>query len=207
MPAENYVQVAADGAGKKLRTRSRTIGANEVHEQGIFTAAAETWIAFANAVAFAQNKHHISILNAAGSGKVVKLRKLFAVNLQTGAVTGVAIRIDYKRATAHSAGTQITPEASDSNNAALPAGVTVRTGATVTEGNILWAQVYSSEEVAANTSQLIASTLNAFINNLPEGNEIQEITLREGQGFTVKQITASTVGSYGWILVFTIEDA
>lgn len=207
MPTESYVQVAADGAGKKLRTRERTIGANTVHEQGVFMAAPETWVALADAVTPAQNKHHIAIMNASGSGKIVKVRKLFPINVQLAAVTGVALRFDIKRATAASAGTTITPEKMDTNNAALPAGVTVRTNGTITEGNLLWPQIVSSEEIAANTSQLIASTLNAMLNNIPEGNEIQELTLRQGEGLTVKQITSSTVGSYAWLMVFTVEDA
>ena len=36
--AESYVQVPADGSGKKTRTHIFTIGANEVHQQIIETA-------------------------------------------------------------------------------------------------------------------------------------------------------------------------
>lgn len=204
--AESYTQVAPNSTGNKMRTRSRTISGHVVHEQGVFVAAPETYVALADAVTPAQNKHHITVFNAAGSGKVVKVRKLFPINVQLAAVTGVALRFDMKRVTAASAGTAITPQAMDSNNTALPAGITVRTNGTVTEGALMWPQIVSSEEIAANTSQLIASTLNAMLNNIPEGNEIQELTLREGEGFTAKQITSSTVGSYAWLMVFTVED-
>jgi hypothetical protein len=32
------------------------------------------------------------------------------------------------------------------------------------------------------------------------------LTFREGQGICIKQITSSTVGSYAWLAIFTVED-
>lgn len=201
---EAFIQLPADGTGKKTRTRSRTIGVNVVHEQGVFLAGRETWVAYADAVAFAQNKHHIALFNATGSGVILRPRKLFAVNLQTAAITGVLVRFDIKKITAASAGTTITPEAMDTTNVALPAGVTVRTNGTITEGNLLYPWIASNEEETAVVG-LSKTMFQQWANILMEGNEMQEHTLREGQGLTVKQITASTVGSYGWILVFDVE--
>lgn len=202
--AEDIVQLPADSTGKKLRTRSRSIAGNTVHEQGMFLAAAESFVAYANAVVFAANKHHIDIFNAAGSGKIVKVKKLFAVNLQTVAVTGIVNRFDVKKSTNATGGTAVTPEKLDSDNANLPAGITVGTGRTVTEGNVLFPWLASSEEETAVVA-LSKSLFQQAVNILMEGNEIQELTLREGQGMTVKQITSSAVGSFGWILVFTVE--
>lgn len=39
--AESFVQLPADSSGKKLRTRTETVGANEVHEQIIRDINAE----------------------------------------------------------------------------------------------------------------------------------------------------------------------
>lgn len=207
MAAESYIQVAADGAGKKLRSRQRTIGANDVHEQAVFNAAPETYFALADAVALAQNKHHISILNAAASGVIIKVRKIFPINLALAAVTGVALRFDFKLATAHAGGSVITPVKADSANAALPAGVTVRTGATaVTESSLLWPYTCTNDEVGA-TQAFPSAQLMQALNSIPDGNEIQELTLNQGEGMTVKQITSSTVGSFGWLMVFTRETA
>lgn len=202
--AEDIIQLPADSTGKKLRTRSRVIGANTIHEQAVFLASIDTWVAYADAVSFTANKHHITLFNASGSGKTVKVRKLFAVNLQTAAVTGVVCRFDIKRATAASAGTTITPVSFDTTNAALPSGVTVRTNGTVTEGSLLFPWLTTTDEETA-VPALSKSTFQQMTNILIEGNEIQELTLREGEGMTVKQITSTTVGSYGWILVFTVE--
>lgn len=201
---EGLVQVAPDSTGKKVRTRERVVGANTVQEQGIFQVSNDTWVAYANAIAFAANKHHISLFNAAGSGKILKARKLFAINLQTGAVTGIALRFDVKRITAASAGTLITPVSMDTADAALPAGVTVRTNGTITEGAVLFPWMTSSEEETAVVA-LSKTLFQQIANILLEGPEIREYTCREGEGLTVKQITSSTVGSFGWILVFTVE--
>lgn len=204
--AESYTQVAPNSTGNKMRTRSRTISANTVHEQAIFNAAADTWYALADAIVPASAKSHIAIFNATGSGKVIKVKKVFPINVELSSVTGVALRMEFKKCTAVSSGTVITPTPADSNNAALPSQVTVRTGGTITSTTLLWPLILSSEEMAANTSQLIASVLASLMNAMVEGAEVQELTLREGEGLTVNQLTSSTVGLLAWLLVFTIED-
>jgi hypothetical protein len=202
--AESYTQVPPNSTGNKLRTRTRTIGANDVHEQAVFTAALPTYYALADTVALAANKHHISIFNASGSGVVVSVKKLFQINLSLASVTGVALRFDMKRTTAQSAGTAITPQSMDTDNPALPAQVTVNTNGTITEGALLYPYTTQNDEVsAANTA--VANYLTQYNNLALESTEMQELRLREGQGFTVKQITSSTVGSFAWLMAFTVE--
>ena len=145
-------------------------------------------------------------MNAAGSGKVVSIRKLYHINLALAAITGVAVRFDVKKATAASGGTAITPVSCDSDNPAFPGTVVVSTGTTsVTEGAILYPLTTQNDEItAANTA--VANYLMAMTNMQPEGPEIQEFRLRPGEGFTVKQITSSTVGSFAWFAVVTVDD-
>ncbi len=100
---ESYTQVPPNSTGNKMRTRLRTIGANDVHEQAVFAAAAPTFYATADAVALSANKHHLSLFNGAGSGVLIAVKKLFQINLSLTAVTGVALRFDIKRTTAQSA--------------------------------------------------------------------------------------------------------
>ena len=201
--AEGYTQVPPNSTGNKMRTRSRVIGADTVHEQGVFTAAMPTYYALADAVAFAGNKQHISIFNNAGSNQLISIKKLFHINLSLSAVTGVALRFDVKKTTAQSVGTAITAQPADSTNPAL-SGVLLATGATVTEGAILYPVTTQNDELtAANTA--IANYLMQFGNLAIEGMETQEYRLRPGEGMTVKQITTSTVGSFAWLLVFTVE--
>jgi len=201
---DTFIQLPTDGTGKMVRARSRTVGANTVYEQAAWLPPNQTWVAYADAVAFAANKHHLTLFNGAGSGVVVKAMKLFAVNLQSAAVTGVFVRFDIMRASASSAGTALTPVALNTANASLPAQVTVRTGATVTEGALLFPYISLNEEETA-TQALTKAFLGQFESLLFEGIDVQPLTLREGEGVTVKQITSSTVGSFGWIVVFTVE--
>lgn len=203
---ESYTQVPPNSTGNKLRTRSRVIGADTVHEQGIFTTALPSYYALADAVAFAANKHHLSILNGAGSGKVVAIKKLFHINLSLAAITGVAVRFDVKRTTAQSGGTAITPVSMDSANPAL-SGISVSTGAaSVTESSLLFPVATQNDELtAANTA--VANYLMQGLNLVLESTEMQEIRLRAGEGLTVKQITSTTVGSFAWLAAFTVDDA
>lgn len=204
---ESYIQVPPNSTGSKVRTRSRVIGANTVHEQAVYQAALPTYYALADAVTCALNKHVISILNDTGSGKVVALKKLFIINTQLSTVTGVAIRSDVKRATAHSGGSTITPVAADSTNPAIPAQITVRSAATsVTESTLLFPLTYTNDELGA-TQAFPTAQLMAGLNWFPEGAEVQEVRLREGEGLTIKQITNSSVGQFAWLIVFTIDDA
>ena len=201
--AESYTQVPPNSTGNKMRTRSRVIGADTVHEQGVFTAALPTYYAMADAVAFAANKQHISIFNNAGSNQVIAIRKMFHINLSLAAVTGVAVRFDVKKTTAQSVGTAITANSADSANPAL-SGLQIATGATVTEGAILYPITTQNDELtAANTA--IANYLMQFGNLALEGIEQQEYRLRPGEGMTAKQITSTTVGSFAWLIAFTVE--
>jgi hypothetical protein len=173
---------------------------------GYLNNAKETYMAWANNSAFAANKYHISILNASGSGRVIKCHKLFAVNLQVSGVTGVGVRFDAFKITAHSGGTLITPESFDTANAALPAQITVRTGPTsVTLGNRLFGFTTTNEEVGATVQLNLGFSILQGLNLLYESDRTQELTLRPGEGFAMRQITSSTAGSFGWLLVFSEE--
>lgn len=203
---DSFTQVPPDSTGNKMRSRSRIIGANTVHEQAVFVGANPTHYAIADAVAFAANKHMISLYNAAGSGVLVVVKKLYLINLQLSSVTGVAVRQDVKRFTSvHTGGTVITPVPCDSANPAVPGEVTVRTGGTVTDLTLLFPLTFANDEVGT-TQAFPNSQLLAGISWMPEGAEIQETRLREGEGITVKNITSTVVGSFAYMLVFTIED-
>jgi len=205
MAQDSYIQLPADGTGKKLRTRQEVVGANTVETQLVSSSALPTYYAWSGAQAFAANKHFLSIFNVAGSGKVVRLKKIFVVNLQIGAVTGVLFQFDFRRTTAQSAGSAITAISMDTQDA-VPAQsvVAIAAGATITNSSLLFSQIFSNEEnVAAQTNN--APMTQAGISWLPEGTEIKELVLRPGEGLTVQNITATTVGSYGVLFVFTVE--
>lgn len=203
--AESFTQVPPNSTGNKMRTRDRLIGANTVHEQGVFQAALPTYYATADATAFANGKTHISLMNAAGSGKVVAIRKMFAISNQLIAVTGVAIRLDARRIASHSGGTAVNTVKADTDNDNLPAQINVLTGSTVTTPVLLYPFVVTTEEEPA-AAALTKNMFQAMTNLQPEGMEIQELRLRPGEGFAITQITNTIVGSYTWFCIFTVDD-
>lgn len=195
-----------------IRTRTRTVGGTIVHEQVVSLRDVDTWFAYADAVAFAQNRHHLTVLNNTSAPEaLLKLRKLFALNLSTGAIAGAVVRFDVKRARptvvdlATVGGTRLTPVPADTTNRALDAGIYVGTGNTgLTEGPVLFPFLTVTEEVPA-TQGLTVASFQQQESLLFEGPEIQEIAVRGGEGVTVKQITNTAVGSFGWLLLFTLE--
>lgn len=202
--AESFTQVPPNSTGNKMRTRSRVIGADTVHEQGVFTAALPTYYAVADAVAFANTKTHFSIVNESGSGVLISIRKLFPINVSIGALTGAALRMEARKLTAHSGGTAITAQSCDSTNPALPAQVTIKTNGTPTGTTLLYPFIITTEEETA-TAALTKNVFQAMTNIQPDGPELQEYRLREGEGFSIFQSTNATVGSFAWFMVFTVE--
>ena len=176
---------------------------------GHLSDSAETWVAWANNVSFdnAANVSHFSILNGNTDGKIVQIHKLFVVPLNLTAITGIMIRFDVMRITAHSGGTGITPEKLDSANGSLATGIDLQTKATsVTEGNRLFGFAMTNDEVGATGAVIAGSVAFQALNLFFESPRIQEFTLRQGEGIHVKQVTATSVGGMnGYICVFTVK--
>jgi len=202
--AETSFQVAPNSTGNKVRENVRTIGSNDVREQAVFQTARQSYVALVENSQFANSKQHFSLFNGSGSGVVIRVQKLYITNMVETAVSGGARRLDVKKITACSAGTDITPIKQDSLNADIPAQVLIKTTATVTEGAILFPLVFPDDEMLL-TQNSMAQQVYSGVNWIPEGYELQEYTLREGEGLTIKQITASTAGNVSWIVVFSVE--
>ena len=203
--AETFTQITKESTGNKIRENSRVIGTNTVKEQFSYQTARQTYLVIAEDCAFANSKQHISIFNGVGSGKVLRVSKLFMTNMLADVVvSGGARRLDVKRATNLSGGVDLTPLKHDSTNDAVPMQVLIKTGASLTEGVLLFPLVFPDDEMLL-TQNSAAQQIFSGINWIPEGIEIQELTLNEGEGMTIKQITSSTAGITTWIIVFTLE--
>jgi hypothetical protein len=156
------------------------------------------WKTFA---AGAANQRTIDIFNASGSGKVLRVKKLF-IQCSMAAITGVGHQFDLIRTTAvGTGGTGLTAGKADTGNANLPAQVTARALATggATEASVLFSISVDPEETRPGAA------IMGMINWIPEGPNIQEVVLREGEGLLVKQITNNTAASWGCLLAFTVE--
>lgn len=160
------------------------------------------------------NKLFADIFNAAGSGKVLELRGVWAITDTDTAVTG-ALGIEimllrtsavgtggtaptYNGGSASSTGT-IVPF--DTANAALPAQITARAlptgGATVSA--MWWSQWLAGEEAATSMAYM-----TSFQNLLPSTIMGQRLTLREGEGLLLKQGTVAATGNLAFLTIFTL---
>jgi hypothetical protein len=200
--AKAFTQVPPDSTGDKLRMRSMVDGADTVNDQGVFIAALPSYLAVADAIVPAANKHFISLFNNSGTNQTVYLQSLKLVNLSIAAVTGVMLRFEVRRTTAQSAGTAVTPVLLDTRNPAL-SGILCATGATITDGALLKPVIRNSDEHTAAVGNVYP--LIEELNLLEQNDGGQSYTLRPGEGITLKQVTSSTVGSFAALLKFSVE--
>lgn len=205
--AESYIQLPADGAGKKIRTRTQTVNGQDVHEQAVYRPGIDTWSTW-NEGANAASKWHYTLVNTS-STTVVKIRKVFVINVQIAAVTGVVTRFDFWRlgsAANVTTGTAVTPVSMDTANGAFPTGITVRHTATTgaTGNQLLFGYMTTSDEVGT-VQTLSNATFQQSVNAMPESDTMQDLTLRQNEGFGIQQNGGSTVGTTGFLVVFTTE--
>jgi hypothetical protein len=171
---------------------------------------AQTYTAGFLAVAFGNNKSMAAILNGSGSGRIVRIKRVWVLNNQTSAVTGVLTSWSLKRSSAQSGGTAVTPTKHDTASEALPGAVLVATGATVTQtADVSLRQwVWSNDEPAAGTGTSdefeCLVPLNCVWDSATGDADIEPIVLREGQGLDVRHLGTTTVGVADIFIEFTL---
>ena len=202
--AENFVNVT-EGSGKKLHTFNRTIGANDVHDEGVFLAEqylASYGVSQTTAISTATaNSHLLQIM--AGASLKVRVRRI-EIGLQTLATSAALADIAiYRLTTAGTGGTAWTPAPLDPSDPA--AGATAMSLPTVkgTEA----AQLYRQ---AAPFTQTITAT-PALINPFwvwEAGIRQKPIVIAAGaaNGIAVKMIPA-TAGATVWVNAWIDESS
>lgn len=159
-------------------------------------------------VTFGNVKHMLSLFNGSGSGRILRVYRVWTLNNQTVGVTGVLTTFALRRTQAQSGGTAVTPTKHDSNSSSLPAQVLCAAGATVTNTSDteLRRWMWSNDEptVSAATSDELECIvpLNCVWDSTGDSN-IEPITLREGQGLTVQHTGSSAVGLADIFIEFT----
>jgi hypothetical protein len=171
---------------------------------------AQTYTAGFLAVAFGNNKSMAAILNGSGSGRIIRIKRIWVLNNQTTGVTGVLTTWTLKRSSAQSAGTAVTPTKHDTSSENMPAQVLVATGATVTQTSDVafrtW--VWSNDEPAASTGTSdefeCLVPLNCVWDSATGDADLEPIVLREGQGIDVRHSGSSAVGVCDIFVEFTL---
>lgn len=171
---------------------------------------AQTYTAGFLAVAFGNNKSMAALFNGSGSGRIIRVKRIWILNNQTTGVTGVLTTFALKRSSAQSAGTAVTPTKHDTNSENMPAQVAIATGATVTQtSDVAYRQwVWSNDEPAASSGTSdefeCLVPLNCVFDAATGDTDIEPITLREGQGLDVRHTGSSAVGVCDIFVEFTL---
>lgn len=145
----------------------------------------------------AANSNTIEIFNATGSGKVIKVDKIEVSARPTGTITGlVACFQAFRTSAVGTGGTTITGVKNDSNDPAIPAQITCRTGSTISLPT-------SAAPICGGSLDTDESryTVKTLIYDNYGNKENKELTIRENQGLTLRQGNLLAVGS----IIVTME--
>jgi len=169
----------------------------------------KSFVVLANAVAIGNNKSMLSLLNATGSGVVVKIRSLKIINSQTSNVSGTISDFQFIRFTEHTGGTSLTPQSLDTEDS-LNVNVTARTNATISgAGATLYRWLWSSDEWSSGYSKgegfdhFSQNTIPLIKNDLQ--SSLKPVTIRPGEGVHILHAINSTNGTFDFIMEFTEE--
>jgi hypothetical protein len=171
---------------------------------------AATFTAAFLGVTFGNNKSMAGIFNGSGSGVVLRIKRIWVLNNQTSAVTGVLTTWSLRRSTAQSSGTSVTPVKHDTNSSSIPAQVLVAHGATVTSStsDTFRNWVWSNDEPAASTGTSdefeCLVPLNCLWDSATGDADIEPIVLRETFGIDVRHSGSSAVGVADIFVEFTV---
>jgi hypothetical protein len=168
-----------------------------------------TFAVTASDAVLGNNKSMISIVNGVGSTVLLRLREVYLVNTQTANVSGVIATLALRRITGHSAGTSLTPLPHDTADS-LNVNVTAITGSTVAgeAAGFLKRWAFSSDEWGSGAADVESSaqnnqTLFPILNTT--NTSIRPVTLRAGEGITIKCETNTTAGQFDVFVLFTQE--
>jgi hypothetical protein len=171
---------------------------------------AKTYTASAIGIAFGSNKSLLAIQNAHATRKV-KIYRVWMLNNQTAAVTGVLTSCSLRKLSALSGGTAVTPLAHDTGNATVDlTSVTCVQGGTATQtGDNPWrVWMWSGDEPAVSSAtsdefQCIVP-LMCIWDSTGDSN-IEPITLNTGEGIHIVQPGSNAVGVADFFIEFTVS--
>jgi hypothetical protein len=202
MAQANDSVTVTPGTGATIATHLATGKEYQVFMQanpdGHILGSLPTYSAWSTVLAASANLVYWHLFNAVGSGKVIKVRKIFIQPSQAvNALTAQTWRVAKTSAVGTTGNTAITVQRHDSADAALPAQVTVARSYTAggTESATLFELPISVEETLPSVG------LVPYQNILPtDGEAVTDIILREGEGLAVKNVTG---GAYSWSVLGT----
>lgn len=169
---------------------------------------AQTYTLSATGITLAANKAILGVFNGSGSGRVVRVYRVWVLNNQVTAVTGVVGVLELRIITTGSGGTAVSPVKHDSNNESFPAQIVAASNMSVTTENLIIRSFWSSDEPQAGTISVdeiqTVPAMNLVFDTAYSGTNIEPIVLRENYGLALMNIT-STVGIADVFFEVTME--
>jgi hypothetical protein len=159
-----------------------------------------TYTVGATGITFAAGKSMLAVFNGVGSERIVRVYRIFILNNQTAAVTGVLTTFEIRRISSLSGGTSLTFVKHDSINETPPSQIVAATGGTTVpvSGAVFRRLVWSNDEPAVGTGswdELETIPVLSCVWDAGYGeDDVQPITLREGEGLEVAHTGTTTVG-------------
>ena len=145
--------------------------------------------------AFAANKCMLGLFNPAGSGQVIRVYRLFALNNQLVNVTGVLTNLEVRKLTACTGGTTLVPTRHDINSNNLTAGIPL-----LATTQFISAASWATNVLTVTFTQPTVPTLSAAV----WANGMVTVTTSLAHGYTVGQwvtVAGSTPAGYNGIYV------
>jgi hypothetical protein len=154
-------------------------------------------------------KNMITLFNGVGSGKIIKVWRVWLLNNQTVAVTGILTSIELRLVTSISGGGALTPTKHNSSLSSLPPQIVAAEGAICTLSSLFRRLLWSSDEPAATVSSVdelaVIPKWSTFFENSITESIIEPIVLNEGQGVSLYFNTNSAVGQADFFIEFTAD--
>lgn len=154
-------------------------------------------------------KNIITLFNGTGSGKILKIWKIWQLNNQTVAVTGILTLMELRLVTSISGGGALTPTKHNSSLISLPSQIVAAEGAICTLSSLFRRLLWSSDEPAATASTVdelaIVPKWNIFWETSITETIIEPIVLNEGQGISLYFNTNSSIGQADFFIEFTAD--
>jgi hypothetical protein len=205
--AENFVGVAADGAGAKIRTRERVIGANTIETQYVIVecervrAGQYMTTSFRTLGTAATPQNIFTIENPAGSAVLVAVRRLSIQMDTTVALATVVPSFKTSRTTGlPTGGTTLAATKFDTTHANA---VAIARGGNASDGGVATAITATPVAGAAGWTQMqtrlhtaVGQVITPDLALIPMLSESDPIILRAGEALVVQGITASAATSH-----------
>jgi hypothetical protein len=222
--AEDIIQVAPNSTGAKLRTRSRTVGANSVHEQYVIALQSDAvpinrvWASTlripARVLTAGSIQPLFSIWNGiAGGGNNVSIRRMSveidSITAQT--VASAQLRL-FRQTAASASGSTVAPQQQYTSDPAFNASVVIRADHQADSVNATTPLTAGTLGAAPMWSQTVprVATLVGFqsiteYNMLPSDSNLMSVDpliLRPGEGCHVQLMAGGAVAAGAYTFTF-----